>query len=138
MSWSLTKSHQEQNISLLSIIMSEASYILRLFWYAILIHENKHRTFSLTHLRKHYLSILEENYLDVHLKSENFALTRVIHIIQRTNQTNNSHNWFDLSSSFYLEMRQFIFVSLKSFDQFSSLGCTVFDLFGLTLVRINP
>ena len=41
--------HQEQTISLLSIIISKASYKRRLFGYAILIHKKKHRKFSLIH-----------------------------------------------------------------------------------------
>ena len=44
-SWSLPNYHQEQNILILSIIIYRALYKIRLFEYAILIQENKHRIF---------------------------------------------------------------------------------------------
>ena len=49
------KSSPRTKISLLSIIISEASHKRRLFGYVILIHENKQQKFSLSHLTKHYL-----------------------------------------------------------------------------------
>ena len=75
---SLTNYLQEQNLSLLSIIGSEASYKIISFVYAVLIQENKHRTFSLSHSTKHYSSIYEENDLDDDLKSETFALKKLV------------------------------------------------------------
>ena len=56
---SLTNSCQEQNISLLSIIISEDFQKRILFIYAILIHKNKQRRFSLSNLTKHYSYIQE-------------------------------------------------------------------------------
>ena len=70
---SLKNHPQSQNISLLSIIIYKSAYKIRLFGYVILIHENKHQSFSLCHLMKHYLSIYEENYMCGDLKSETFA-----------------------------------------------------------------
>ena len=55
---------------------------------------------------KHYLSIYKENFPDGDLKSESFASKRGNVIIQRTAQTHNSHNWFDLSGCFYFEIPQ--------------------------------
>ena len=46
---SLPNSHQEQKISLLSIIIYEGLYQRRLFIYVILIHKNKQRKFNLSH-----------------------------------------------------------------------------------------
>ena len=54
------KSHEEQKISLLSIIIYKALHRRRLFRYAILIQENNHRKFSLSHSTKHYSSIHEK------------------------------------------------------------------------------
>ena len=79
-----TNYRQEQNISLLSIIVFEASYKRILFVYTILIQENKQLTFSLNHLRNHYLSIYEENNIDGDLKSETSDSTRGSLRIQRT------------------------------------------------------
>ena len=61
---SLTDYHQEQNILLLSIIISNASYKTKLLRYYILIQESKQQKFSLSHSTKHYSSIYEENDLD--------------------------------------------------------------------------
>ena len=47
-------SHQEQNISLLSITIYKDYYKRILFGYDILIHRNKQKKFSLSHLKKHY------------------------------------------------------------------------------------
>ena len=71
---SLKKYYQEQNISLLRIIVSESSHKRRLFGCAMLIQDNKKRTFSLSHSKKHYPSIYKENYPDGDLKGETFAL----------------------------------------------------------------
>ena len=49
LSRSLTSSHQEKDITLLSIIIYKALHKRRLFEYATLIHENKQRLFSLSH-----------------------------------------------------------------------------------------
>ena len=64
---SLTNFHQEQSILLLSLIIFEDLHKRRLLLYVILIHENKHRTFSLSHLTKYYSYIYEENYMYVDL-----------------------------------------------------------------------
>ena len=56
--------YQEKHISLLSAITSEASYKRKLFGYAILIQEDKQRTFSLSQPMNHHSSIYEENYMD--------------------------------------------------------------------------
>ena len=79
---SLTNYHQEQNISQLSILFSEAAHKRRLLGHTILIYHHKQSIFSLIQLAKHYSSIYEENYLDDDLKSETFALTRGGLIIQ--------------------------------------------------------
>ena len=63
MSRGLTNYHQEQIISLLSIIISRDSYKRRLCRYDILVHDTKKWTFSPNHLTKHYLSIYNENDL---------------------------------------------------------------------------
>ena len=55
---------------------------------------------------KHYLYIHEENYLDGDLKSEAFASTQGSIRLQRTTQTHNYNNCFDLSGSSYFEMTQ--------------------------------
>ena len=80
------------NISLLIIIIYGVSYKRRLFGYAILIHENRQRKFSLDHLTKHSSNIYKENYLYGDLKSETFALTRGILRIKGTTQTHNYYN----------------------------------------------
>ena len=61
---SLTNYHQEQNISLLSIIIYKALYIRMLYGCVVLVHKNKQRGVLLIHSTKHYSSIYEENYLD--------------------------------------------------------------------------
>ena len=96
LSQSLTNYHQEQEILLLSIIISEALYKRKLFRYAILIQDFKKQTFSLSHLMKHYLYIYKENYLDGYFKIETFSSKRRSLRIQITTQT---QNLFDLTRS---------------------------------------
>ena len=88
--------------SLLRIIIYRASFKIRLFRYAVLLHENKHRTFSLSHSTEHYSSIYQENYLN----GETFACKQGSLIIKRRTQNHNSHNWFNLSGTSYFEMPQ--------------------------------
>ena len=84
---SLPNSHQEQKISLLSIIIYEASHKIILFRYVILIHENKQQKLSIIHLAKNYSSIYEENDLDGDLKIKTFDFTQWSFRIKRTTLT---------------------------------------------------
>ena len=140
LSRSLTNSHHEQNTSLLIIIIYKASYKKILFRFAILIQENKHQIFPLSHLMKNYWSIYKYNDLYSDLKSETFAWTQGSLRIQRTTRTYNSITWVDLSGSLYFEMPQnpFLYHQKLSFIlyQFSSLKRMVFDPFWVTLVRM--
>ena len=69
---SLTNYRQEKNIPPLSIIISETSYKIKLFRYAILIQDKKRQTFSLSHSTNHYSSIYKQNHLDGNFKIEIF------------------------------------------------------------------
>ena len=53
---------------------------------------------------KHYSSIYKENYLDDDFKRETFASTWESLRVQQTNQTHNSHKWFNWSGSLYFEV----------------------------------
>ena len=101
-----TKFSPRKQISLLSIIVSKYFYKRRWFGYDILIPYNMQRTHSLSQSTKHYSSIYVENYMDSEFKGENFALKQESLRIQRTTQTHNPHNRFDLSESSYFEMHQ--------------------------------
>ena len=70
--------HREQNILLLSIIISEALQKRKLFGYVTLIQENKQQKFLLSHSIKHHSFILEESDLD----GKTFYSTQGGHITQ--------------------------------------------------------
>ena len=83
----LTNSHQEQNISLFSIIYSKALYKRKWFIYDILIQDNKQRKFSPSHRTKHFSSISKNNDLDGDFKRWNLLFDTT-----ESYNTNNSSN----------------------------------------------
>ena len=99
-SLNLEKFHWEQNTSLLSIIISEASYKKSQFVDVNLIQVNKHQAFLLSHLTKKHSFIYGES----HLNGETFLLKRVSLRIH----TKNSN-----SQQFWLEFVVLIYKYLK-------------------------
>ena len=60
----VTHFHRERDTFLLSMIISEALYKIKLFKYVTFIQEKNQWTYSLNHSMKHYSYIYKKNYMD--------------------------------------------------------------------------